>query len=73
MGTDEKPDVDPVERHRVRSVVLFCRNLVSHAKELGEIARIEIEIQNRFPHSAAPPRCPRWHDDSSRHGPHAPR
>jgi len=73
MGADENPKVEPVERHRVRKAVLFYRNLVSHVIELGQIARIEIEIQNRFPHSASPPRCPRWHDHSSPHGPHAPR
>ncbi len=66
MGADEKPRVEPVERHRVRKAVLFYRNLISHAIELGEIARIETELHKRFPHSASPPRCPRWHD----HSPH---
>jgi hypothetical protein len=73
MGADDNPAVEAAERHRVRRTLLFYRNLISHAKELGEIARIEIEIQNRFPHAASPPRCPRWHDHSSPHGRDAPR
>jgi hypothetical protein len=73
MAADENPRVEPGESHRVRKAVLFYRNLVSHVIELGQIARIEIEIQHRFPHAASPPRCPRWHDHSSPHGPEAPR
>jgi hypothetical protein len=44
---------------------------VTRVIELGEIARIEIEIQNRFLHGAAPPRCPSWHHQNPPHGPEA--
>ena len=73
MGADLSPGGQAAERHRVRKALLFYRNLVSHALELGEIARIETEIQSRFPHAVSPPRCPRWHDHRPPHEPHAPR
>lgn len=75
MAADVNPRVEPGERHRVRKAVLFYRNLVNHAFELGQIARIENEIQHHhhFSHSVSPPRCPRWHDHSAPHGHDAPR
>lgn len=60
--------------HVSRKAVLFYQNLVARVIELGEVARIELEIQSRFPHAASPPRCPCWHNHASPHGPHnAPR
>jgi len=60
--------------HVARRAALFYRNLVTRVVELGEIARIELEIQRRFPHGASPPRCPCWHNHKPPHGQHeAPR
>ena len=65
---------DRADVHVSRKAVLFYQNLVARVIELGEVARIELEIQSRFPHAASPPRCPCWHNNASPHGPHnAPR
>jgi hypothetical protein len=71
MVTDEDLKVTPEEVRRTHRATLFYRSLVSRVIELGEIARMEIEIQHRFPHAASPPRCPCWHNHSSSHGPAA--
>jgi hypothetical protein len=76
MGGDLNVQVEQagVERKEVRvsgKAALFYRNFVTRVIELGEIARIEIEIQNRFLHGAAPPRCPSWHHHNPPHGPEA--
>ncbi|HET6376843.1 MAG TPA: hypothetical protein VFG05_00815 [Methylocella sp.] len=41
---------------------MLCRSFVSRAFELGEIARIEIEIQKLYPPAAPEPRCPCWYE-----------
>ncbi len=68
MAGDEKPRAEAAEGRRRRRAVLFYQTLVNHAIELGQIARIENEIQHHFSHSVSPPRCPCWHDHSSPHG-----
>lgn len=39
----------------------FYRVVANGVFELGEIARIEIEIQKLFPPASPQPRCPNWH------------
>jgi hypothetical protein len=39
------------------------RIIVNGVIELGEVARIEIEILKLFPPASAQPRCPFWHKD----------
>lgn len=44
-----------------RHAALLYRSFVHRAFELGEIARIAIEIQKLYPPAAPEPRCPSWH------------
>jgi len=39
----------------------FFQRLAQSVFELGEIARIEIEITRSYPYTAPQPRCPLWH------------
>ena len=43
----------------------FYRILRDGALELGEVARIEIEIQKYYPHMSPQPHCPNCHRPSS--------
>lgn len=43
--------------------------IVNSAFELGEVARMEIEIQKLFPPASPQPRCPSWHKSSAVHWP----
>ena len=40
----------------------FFQRLAQSVFELGEIARIEIEITRSYPYTAPQPRCPLWHE-----------
>ena len=57
--------------HRSNTVSLYGI-LMTGVLELGEIARMEIEIHKLYSPGYPQPRCPNWHGSSSSHGP-APR
>ena len=43
----------------------FFQRLAQSVFELGEIARIEIEITRSYPYTAPQPRCPLWHEHAA--------
>lgn len=45
-----------------RHAAVLYRSFINRAFELGEIARIEIEIQKLYPPAAPEPRCPSWYE-----------
>jgi hypothetical protein len=57
MGQKAKP----AAIKRWINTAALCEIIITRAFELGEVARIEIEIQNSFPHGSPQPRCPCWH------------
>ena len=60
MGSDDNLRLGVAEWGRIKRAALF-RIIMRGGVELGEIARIEIEIQKIFPPPSAPPHCPCWH------------
>jgi hypothetical protein len=69
MGAREsvKAVADKLRRKNTGS---FYGILMTSAFELGEIARIEIEIHKLSSPGSPQPRCPNWHNPSSPpHGP----
>ncbi len=65
MGADENLQRGPAGGRRSWRVSLFYKTFVSRVFELGEIARMEIEIQKSIPPASQQPRCPSWHNCSS--------
>lgn len=60
MGSDKNLRLGVAERGRISTAAL--RQIIMRGGiELGEIARIEIEIQRLFPSPSAQPHCPCWH------------
>lgn len=45
----------------------FYEKIVIGAAELGEVARIEVEIQKLFPPASPECRCPCWHHPVPNH------
>jgi hypothetical protein len=66
----ERAGVEGKEVRAPKKATLFYRNFVTRVIELGEVARIEIELQSLFLHGASPPRCPCWHHHKPPHGPY---
>jgi hypothetical protein len=60
MRADDNLRPEAASGRRAR-VVAFYRVIVNGAFELGEVARIEIEIQKPFPPASAHPRWPSWY------------
>jgi len=60
MGADRNFEVEGTGKHRRMTTALYGI-IVTAAFELGEIARMEIEIQKSYPHASPQPRCPCWH------------
>jgi hypothetical protein len=60
MGADNSLRVGSAGKRRTNMIALY-EIIVNGAFELGEIARIEIEIQKLIPSHSAQPRCPIWH------------
>ena len=64
MGADIRLRVGEAGEHRTYTSALL-RKIVTGAFELGEVARIEMEIQDLYLSASAPPRCPSWNRPSS--------
>jgi len=60
MGTDKSLKAEAAGKRRMTTAA-FYRILVNGALELGEVARLEVEIQKFYPHARPQPRCPDWH------------
>jgi hypothetical protein len=61
MGIDKRLKEEAAGGRRITLTALYGI-LMTGALELGEIARMEVEIQKRNPLPPAPyPHCPRWH------------
>lgn len=72
MGADKRLNVHAAGGHRI-SLTAIYGILRTGALELGEIARMEVEIQKRC--SLPPPQaphCPSWHGHPSAPPPPAP-
>jgi hypothetical protein len=62
MGTDKRLKEEAAGGRRITLTALYGI-LMTGALELGEIARMEVEIQKRGPLPPAPyPHCPCWHE-----------
>ncbi len=60
MGSGDNLRLGVAEWGRSKRAALF-HIILRGGAELGEIARIESEIQKIFPPPSAPPHCPCWH------------
>jgi hypothetical protein len=63
MRVQDDPGTAAARGRRTRTLT-FYRRIVNGAFELGEVARIEIEIQKLYASASPEPRCPRWHEIS---------
>ena len=61
MGAGDSLRVGSAPAERRTNMVALYEIIVNGAFELGEVARIEIEIQKLLPSHSAQPRCPIWH------------
>ena len=66
MGAGDSLRVGSAPAERRTDMVALYEIIVNGAFELGEVARIEIEIQKLLPSHSAQPRCPIWHAAPSR-------
>ncbi|MCI0468078.1 MAG: hypothetical protein L0Y57_13945 [Beijerinckiaceae bacterium] len=66
MGAETNFQNEPAGGHRGRKAVLIYRAFISRVFELGEIARMEMEILKSISPASAEPRCPNWHGCSSK-------
>ncbi|HUI20540.1 MAG TPA: hypothetical protein VLZ74_05795 [Methylocella sp.] len=66
MGGELKPKKKQAGARRTRTAA-FYEIILAKAVEIGEVARIETEIQKAFPPATPQPRCPDWHILSPHH------
>jgi hypothetical protein len=66
MGAGDSLRVGSAPAERRTNMIALYEIIVNGAFELGEVARIEIEIQKLLPSHSAQPRCPIWHAAPSR-------
>lgn len=65
MRRGNSPKTETPIRRWVDTAIL-SETIVTLAYELGEVARMEIEIKTVLPHGAPQQRCPCWHHEPVR-------
>jgi hypothetical protein len=68
MGGDQSLKAGEAGKRRRKKTALYGF-IVNGVFELGEVARMEIEIQKLFSPASPQPRCPCWHPSSTDHWP----